>query len=163
MTPREFFPHMPDQVFDSWLSGFINERGWPFASVTDATTRTTFGKVLWGKKLSYWRDLQWLELKVSLIEIELDPRSQELTECIVGHINGLAKFEVPTESINDRFSSALRFINENDTLPGSVVAVIQPDATLRIADGHHRLAALSVAHKKEIIKFSVWTGIHVFP
>jgi len=27
MTPREFFPYMPDEVFEMWLAPFIQEIG----------------------------------------------------------------------------------------------------------------------------------------
>src|SRR4030095_4459549 len=39
MTPREFFPYMPDEVFEMWLAPFIQQIGWSFTKTTDDLSR----------------------------------------------------------------------------------------------------------------------------
>ena len=66
MTPREFFPTMPDEVFDMWLAPFIKQIGWPFSSLNDGLMETRWKYLLGNIPLSVWFSGKWHRVSINI-------------------------------------------------------------------------------------------------
>ena len=65
MIPRDFFPNMPDEVFNMWLEPISREYGWPFTKPTDVINESSnWFYVLCKRDLSFWVDICWYKIEI---------------------------------------------------------------------------------------------------
>lgn len=143
MTPREFFPHMPDTVFESWLAPFIEQIGWSFESL-DADLSSSRWKYLLGLiPLSVWHGCTWSLVKLNIAAVRINPSSQWAYQSIIDHCTTGA-FTAITANLQDtqeRFRACTEYVRTNGTIPAPIVAIVRNNM-LEVMDGNHRLAAL---------------------
>lgn len=153
MKPREFFPSMPDEVFEIWLQPALERYGWPF-SETNTSIDGTDWEEIFGSNISYtvFRNCRWAFT-------EIDMRKDLLHENSLSTIFKIAMAS-KTDSKNiealpctkEKFLKYLLWSKQHSKIKAPVIAV-KDGASYKLVDGHHRLAAyLSVnpAHRESI-------------
>lgn len=143
MTPREFFPHMPDAVFDSWLAPFIEQIGWPFENL-DADMSASRWKYLLGLiPLSDWHSFTWSLVKINIAAVKIDPYSQWAYQSIIDHCTTGALTEITAnlQNTKERFEACKEYVLTSGTIPAPIVGAFRNNM-LEVMDGNHRLAAL---------------------
>ncbi|MEZ5528431.1 MAG: ParB/RepB/Spo0J family partition protein [Porticoccaceae bacterium] len=155
MSPREFFPNMPDELFEIWIRPAIERYGWQFSessiSIEGTDWKEVFGSTI---NFSLFRKRPWTFT-------ELDMRKDLL------HKNSLCTIlqitEVATASSTDikvlpftreKFQEYALWAKQHSRIKAPVVAIKNgATGSYQLVDGHHRLAAyLSVnpAHRESI-------------
>jgi len=157
MKPREFFPNMPDEVFDNWLAPIINDHGWPFTSINDDLFSSDWIFKI-GNKFSL---KQWFECEWELTDIPLDNANFKhytlkiISEIIVNAVNG-----IPTETTDliggdERFRACASFYREYGKIPWPIV-IYKFSNFVRVLDGFHRLAAIFHVGYPHDFKVPAW-------
>jgi hypothetical protein len=157
MTPREFFPKMPDEVFDMWLSPFIEEIGWPFKSDTE-TTKGTRWENLFGidRSLRDWAACSWMLIDIDTSRFKISTSSQFTLHALIQSANGCKPAEmVNLSNTEQRFRACAEFIVESGRIPAPIIAVFSGDE-FDIIDGNHRIAALAHIGVPKGYKIPAW-------
>ena len=132
---RNTFPNFPEEVFTLWLDDRIKQNGWPPEGIE-------WQGFLFGKSPDYWKSLEWNKQFVSLRPEGMASKSLMLVMQIIeagrGTKNLLSTY-IPNTS--ERFKSALSFIKEHATTPGTPLLLSTEDG-IEVVDGNHRVAAL---------------------
>jgi hypothetical protein len=140
MTPREFFPNMPDEIFESWIQPKIKESGWPFQSKEDHTEGTNYSALLKNKSMAQWYGAFWKLQEFESTDIRFNRRSEDQIEAI-------AQDHPQFSGIIDTYSRRSRiveYINNFGSIPLPVVFRFDDLDITRfdVVDGIHRLAML---------------------
>ncbi|MCG7895322.1 MAG: hypothetical protein JAZ12_12795 [Candidatus Thiodiazotropha taylori] len=157
MTPREFFPRMPEEVFDMWLNPFIKNIGWPFKSRHEDISRTRW-KYLLGidRTLNDWVLCNWRLEEINISEKKLSPGSANMIQSIITHCTtGVLTETANLENTNERFRSCVEFIVAHSRIPLPIVAIINK-RQFKVIDGHHRVAALVHIGIPQNYKIPAW-------
>ncbi len=157
MTPREFFPNMPDEVFDLWLAPLIQGKGWPFNSITDDLQKTNWRYVLGiDSTLRDWASCSWSLIEINLSEIKLTNSGVNMIKAIIGYcVMGNQTVTANLENTKERFQACTEFFIENGTIPNPVVVKKTRDG-IEVIDGHHRLAAIAHVGAPKNLLIPAW-------
>ena len=140
--PRNFFPNMPDEVFEKWLEPIAKEYGWPFQSASDSTKDTKWFYVLGKLDLIFWVNAIWhmdmIDFKTVSLSYGTNLSINSIRQRVV---EGLPTFFSSVAGSEERFGAAADFIRATGTIPGAIVVLIR-NGQLEIVDGNHRIAAL---------------------
>ena len=145
MKPREFFPNMPSEVFDSWIAPLISGKGWPFKSIEDDLQSTSWRFVLGlDHTLKQWHECEWELITINLAEAKFTNGSMDMFKAIIGN----AAYGVPTETADientvNRFRACTAYIQKHGNIPLPII-VTNINGGYFVMDGNHRMAA--VAH-----------------
>lgn len=143
MTPREFFPHMPDEVFDSWLAPFIDQIGWPFETL-DADLSSSRWKYLLGLvPLPVWHGCTWSLETINIAAVQINPSSEWAYRSIIDHCTtgSLTTITANLQDTQERFRACTEYVRAHGTIPVPIIAIARNNM-LEVMDGNHRLAAL---------------------
>lgn len=143
MNPRDFFPHMPEEVFSAWLQPFIDQIGWPFTQES-TTTEGTRWKFLLGEL-----DLQELRCRrfffknidYKTLHDSFSPLTISIIESIVflGERTQTVPFNI--QNTGARFTACADFLRAHNTIPKPIIIDVRPTEAI-VLDGYHRLAAI---------------------
>ena len=143
MEPREFFPSMPDEVFDMWLAPFIAEIGWPFTEHNTDTTGTRWVNLLGETPLPQWMSCTWDLVDIDFRKIKISTSSQFALHAVIQFCTAGTHTEAANlANTKDRFRACADFIAANGRIPSPIVAIIRGEE-FDIVDGNHRIAALA--------------------
>lgn len=156
MTPREFFPKMPDAVYNMWLAPLVNEIGWPFSDHNtefgDSRWKYLFGRI----PISDWRSKDWHLIDLDWNNTPIDSMTVWLLDDIKKNcVAGSATMTAKVENTQMSFRTSVEFIHANRRLPKAVVAFFR-SGRLEIVDGTHRMAALLYVGIPEGYKVPTW-------
>lgn len=142
MKPREFFPDMPDEVFDVWLAPFIEKIEWPFTDV-NATLSGTRWNILFGEiPLCVWNQLVWTRLDLEFTKLDFNFFTTLAIESIIDHcVHGLSTGTANIHDTQERFFACAEFVRVHQTIPKPIVAIYKNNK-IEVMDGNHRIAAL---------------------
>ena len=151
-----FFPHMPGEVFDTWLRPIIAEHGWPFAAVTDAFPNRFWSDLFLGYPLSVWAYFRWSRHDSEVAGIPFPEQTTEILRTLLAFFRGDDSYGLFYASRDrTRIASALEYIREHRRLPGVLVGVFTP-AGFQLADGLHRVTAFLTLPDGSGITASYW-------
>ena len=142
MTPREFFPNMPDEVFEDWLGPLIEVKGWPFTSIDDDLQVTDLRYILGlDNTLREWCTCEWELTEIDPLKTKFTIGSIQMIQAIISHAAlGQQSATSNVENSTERFSACSAYINEHGNIPKPIV--IKPENEgYALMDGNHRLAA----------------------
>lgn len=128
---KRFFNNVPQEVFDIWLTEFIEARGWPPVGVN-------WDSLLGGYAPSEWQSFKWEKVLVDLSQVRWSEQSIQV-------IKGLAdarfgKIDNAYQNIENsdiRMKNIHDYIKKTRKLPGALI-LIKDDAWV-IIDGCHRM------------------------
>ena len=143
MKPREFFPNMPDELFDKWLHPIIEAQGWPFSSTSDDLQASDW-KYNFGinHTLKQWTECEWELVEIPLIFANFKSFTLDtISDIISNAVEGIPTCTTDLIGGKDRFWACASFYRANGTVPWPIV-VYELDDFIRIVDGFHRLAAI---------------------
>jgi len=129
------FPNFPDEVFTLWLEDRVKQSGWPPEGIE-------WQGFLFGQSPEYWKSLQWSKLTLTVSPELMASKSFSLAMHIIEAGKGtksILSAYIPNTA--DRFKSALSFVTENATTPGTPLLLLAQDG-IEVIDGNHRIAAL---------------------
>ncbi len=161
MKPREFFPNMPNEVFDTWLNPIIEEKGWPYSSLNDDLQATEWKYILGiNTSLMSWFKCRWVFMELIAESLKLDKSNLAMIEAIVRH----SAFGETTMAANimdtqERFRACTAFFTEQGLIPRPVV-LKRIDSGFYILDGHHRLAAVAHVGLSNNLLIPSWVTEH---
>jgi len=158
MKPRDFFPNMPDEVFELWLAPLIEGKGWPFKSIEDDLQTTRWRYVLGlDYSLRQWAKCSWELMEIDLSQSSFTNGSISMVKAIIGHaVNNLPTETANVENTKERFSSCVSYIKEHGTIPKPIILTRVSDG-FNVMDGNHRMAAIAFT-KPENIKILAWVA-----
>ena len=134
MTPREFFPYMPDEVFEMWLAPFIQQIGWSFTKITDDLSGTRWNTLLRDIPLDVWNQLIWSRIDVEFTKIEFAVFNKLAIEDIIGHcVHGRSTATANLPNTKERFRACAEFIRVHKTIP-KPIAVMSRDKKIEVID-----------------------------
>lgn len=143
MIPRDFFPHMPDEVFDTWLAPLAEDYGWPFKKSQDCIKETKWFVIFGNYDLEFWTSVKWRIISTQLHpEIFANGTCFRLNSIIQFCTEGVPTFTANLQGTVERFRACTDFIRANRKLPRPIVAITRNRIEFEIIDGHHRIAAL---------------------
>jgi hypothetical protein len=158
MIPRNFFPNMPDEVFEMWLDPIAEEYGWPFKSPSDSTKETKWGGVFRGAPLSFWADTTWCRKQINLTTDPINRHSEYLIRTLLhGYTNGVPTLIADVADTEKRVRSCADYIRTYGNIPKPVVAIIR-DREIDIVDGYHRITALLHVGPPQIFIVPAWVA-----
>ena len=142
MVPREFFPTMPDEVFDMWIAPFIVRIGWPFTTLDDNIELAPEWKYkLVRIPLAKWATGTWRLGKINGIANPFEAFQSLMLDQIISHcVHGKYTLGASSENAKERFDACASFIEANGFVPKPIACVAQY-GVLKILDGNHRAAA----------------------
>jgi hypothetical protein len=156
MTPREFFPHMPDEVFEMWLAPFIQQIGWPFTKITDDLSGTRWSILLKDIPLHVWNQLIWSRVDVEFSKINFAAFNKLAFEDIIGHcVHGRSTATANLPNTKERFRACAEFIRVHQTIP-KPIAVMSRNNKIEVIDGIHRIAALLHVGLPKGYRLPIW-------
>ena len=157
MQPREFFPNMPNEVFDDWLAPLIEAKGWRFTSIEDDLQATELRYILGiDSTLKEWCTCDWELKEINLTEIKLTMGSLEMVGAIITHAAlGKPSTTSNVENTVERFNNCTRYIKENGNIPKPIILKPEGDGFM-LMDGNHRLAALIYLKPSKATKIPAW-------
>jgi hypothetical protein len=156
MTPREFFPYMPDEVFEMWLEPFIQQFGWPFTKITDDLSGTGWSILLRDNSLHDWNQLIWSRLDVEFTKIDFAIETREVIQSIIGHcVHGLPTRTANPQNTKERFTACTEFVRLHNTIPKPIL-VISRNNKIKVIDGNHRIAALLHVGMPKGYRLPIW-------
>ncbi|MGH7182066.1 MAG: hypothetical protein ACREJN_08825 [Nitrospiraceae bacterium] len=142
MKPREFFPNMPDEVFDMWLAPFIEKIGWPFTDVSADLSGTRWNILLGEIPLYVWNRLAWSRVDLEFTKLDFTFCAELAIESIVDNcVHGLTTGTENLQNTKERFWACAEFIRVHQTIPKPIVAIYK-NKKIEVMDGNHRIAAL---------------------
>jgi len=144
MTPRDFFPHVPDEMFDMWLAPLIQEIGWPFSDLNASLLGSRWELLLSQIPLSTWYQLNWELSKIEIVKIKSNFNVATLDgiESIINHCAfGLDTPVANLPNTKERFRAIADYIRIHKTIPKPVVLIYR-SRRVEIMDGCHRFASL---------------------
>ena len=132
---RQLFPHMPEQLFDSWIAAKFHLNGWPFP--TDLSMcRLPFAGYTLGQLAGFRRVESVCQLE------DIEDLSIATAEAVKKHAaDGLPTPAARISGTKQRFFDCVAFIHKNGVVP-SRLAGERRGGAIQIFDGYHRLAAL---------------------
>ena len=150
MTPREFFPNMPDEVFEMWIEPMIDSKGWPFTESNLSTVGTKWFHVFgFEYPLTYWRAIKWSLVELEIFTEKVNDNTHAVFHCIALHgITG--RYTTVTAGLTDsqlRFRACAEFIKDKGILPKPIIAIREKNGSLKIIDGNHRISAYILINK----------------
>ncbi len=156
LSPREFFPKMPDEVFGMWLSPFLAKIEWPFTSTSDDFGQTRWKFLLGNIPLSVWFSGEWKRVDVDINSAPIGPMSILMANEIISHCTTNAQtMTANLQDTKERFRTCTSFVRENKTIPAPLITMLR-GGYLEILDGNHRLAALRYINSPEINWVPCW-------
>ena len=156
MTAREFFPTMPDEVFDIWLAPFISQIGWPFKATSDDIGESNWKYLLGNVPLSVWFSGSWKRVSIDITTAPIAPMSILMADEIISHCTtGAQTMTANIKNTKERFRACTDFVQTNGTIPVPFIAAIR-NGCLEIFDGNHRLAALRYVKSTQIKWVPCW-------
>jgi len=156
MTPREFFPYMPDEVFEMWLAPFIQQIGWSFTKITDDLSGTRWNTLLRDIPLDVWNQLIWSRIDVEFTKIEFAVFNKLAIEDIIGHcVHGRSTATANLPNTKERFRACAEFIRVHKTIP-KPIAVMSRGKKIEVIDGNHRIAALLHVGLPKGYRLPIW-------
>ena len=143
MKPREFFPNMPDELFNKWLLPFIEAQGWPFNSISDDLQASDWKNNLGiNHTLKQWSECEWELISIPLILTNFKLHTlQTIFDIITFSVKGIPTSTANLERTQERFWACASFYREHNTVPWPIV-IYEFDEFIRVVDGFHRLAAI---------------------
>lgn len=103
MTPREFFPRMPDEAFDVWLAPLVAQVGWPFSEIGDPLTGR-WQHFLSNIPLNRWHAFTWQLREIELTQKAIAFSSLMLCDDIRNHCaSGAQTMTANLENTKERF------------------------------------------------------------
>jgi hypothetical protein len=140
--PKSIFPKMPQEVFGLWIAPHISVYGWPFVSVKDSLSGTSWQSFFLGRSLEHWANLDWQLSSITPSETVLFADTIWRIEGIVGYCAyGRRTSQSNIHETEKRFLACASFIKEHRKFPCPIVGIARPDC-IELIDGHHRMAAL---------------------
>lgn len=160
MIPRDFFPYMPDEIFDVWLQPIADDYGWPFKKSNESTKGTKWAGVFGDHNLDFWTSAKWSfrELVFSP-ELFTDFCQFRLKSIRKGFEEGIPTLWVGVADTKERFRACADFIRANGAIPGSIIVLDRGGFGLDVVDGNHRVAALLHVGIPSGYKIPVWIPI----
>jgi hypothetical protein len=156
MTPREFFPYMPDEVFEMWLAPFIQQIGWPFTKITDDLAGTRWSILLGDISLHVWNQLIWSRIDGEFTKIEFSLASREAVQSIIRHcVHGVSTGTANLPNTKERFKACAEFVRVHKTIP-KPIAVISRNQKIEVIDGIHRIVALLHVGLPKGYRLPIW-------
>lgn len=156
------FPNMPHEVFDTWLAPIIEHSGWPFVSVADPFPSVMWSDLFFQIPLAFWAQFRWRRHDGSLGTTLFHPASMQLVGAIAGFDTGdpfqRAHTKACVRSITNtaqRLSRATEYATMHQRTPGVLIG-IQIGRSIRLVDGHHRVAGAFRAPNPNITTFTCW-------
>ncbi|WNC71443.1 hypothetical protein RGQ13_15120 [Thalassotalea psychrophila] len=159
MKPREFFPNMPDEVFEIWLAPLIEGKGWPFKTVEDDLQATNWRYVLGiDFTLRQWIDCTWELIDINLPQSKFTNGSISMATAIVGNAAyGKLTDTANVENTKERFQSCVSYIKEHGNIPTPIILTRINDG-FSVMDGNHRLAAILFTVNPLDIVIKAWVA-----
>ncbi|MCP3932154.1 MAG: ParB N-terminal domain-containing protein [Bacteroidetes bacterium] len=159
MIPRDFFPNMPDELFEDWLEPIIEKKGWPFTSIDDDLKETDF-LYIFGLDNTFrdWCTCEWELREVDLQQTKLTDGSVRMISAIITHcVHGKQSSTSNVEKSSERFNACVSYIKEHGNIPKPIV--LQPgDESYFLMDGNHRLSALLYLNMVATTKVPAWVA-----
>lgn len=142
MIPRNFFPNMPDEVFEMWLNPISEYYGWPFKKPSDPIEGTIWAKMFSAYDLNFWVTANWRLDNIAIFENTFtNSTCFRLNSIITRCVEGLPTFTANVEGAEERFRTCAGYIRANGNIPKPIIALIK-NGEVEIIDGYHRIAAL---------------------
>ena len=158
MSPREFFPKMPDEVFDMWLFPLIEHIGWPYSELSDDILGSRWEMLLGQIQLNRWHSFNWELRHVVLTPNTLAHSSLMKINGIHDHcVRNAFTMEANLKNTKERFRACTEFFIANGRIPLPCVAIPR-HGRLELVDGHHRLAALRKYGKFDIYAVPIYAA-----
>lgn len=156
MKPREFFPNMPDEMFDMWLAPFIEKIGWPFTDVNADLSGTRWDIFLGEIPLCVWNQLVWSRLDLEFTKLDFDIFTKLAIESVIDHcVHDRSTGTENLQNTKERFSACAEFVRVHQTIPKPIVAIYENNK-IKVMDGYHRIAALLHVGVPNGYKVPVW-------
>jgi hypothetical protein len=158
MNAREFFPNMPDEVFETWIGPLVEEVGWPFSSFEENLQSSDWRYRLGiNKDLRDWRDAPWARESLDLANLMLTSSSLDMINNIIKNCHqGMRSSTENLLNTKNRFNKCKSYIESKRCLPCPVVLEKLGEG-YSIWDGHHRISALVVANQNSIpVALDAW-------
>ena len=164
LTPRECFPHMPDELFDMWIKPEITSHGWPFGGDETIVSNPTWAKYLRDLGPHFWRGVHWNLVHPSFVGIPIEERAIKVARMLseVGRKfveTGVAEATLVPNS-PQKVAALADVTKSNERLPKPLVCLVQGNEWW-LMDGHHRLGALFLLNQQDAIPFDCWLGTYV--
>lgn len=156
---RGMFPLMPDEVFSVWLGEIIAFQGWPFRSLGDSIHIQNWAGLLLDRPLAHWAQAAWSSyLLQGSGDLRLDPDSAGLcVQVMMGAFSGSNLVRgCELRDSSQRVQKHRASLEETNRFTGFITAW-DCGGILRIADGHHRIAALWLSGRQDIA-IPVWAA-----
>jgi hypothetical protein len=146
MKPREFFPNMPDEVFNIWLQPALEKYGWPFSYPITSVESTSWEEIF-GSNIAFrlFSNCHWAftELvighaafhKESIDQIDLIFYNATAADTPVIHLSG------NRQSSRQIFERYALFSKQSGQIAAPIIVTPVAGGQLKIVDGHHRLSA----------------------
>lgn len=154
---RIMLSNMPDAVFDTWLLPIIEDRGWPFTTVTDAL----FG--VWAgyfrcSTLKEFSDLLWYRETLTIDSCVLHPSSKRFIDLAVLYksTDFWADIAPPFKKTKPSLAWHMSHIERTGKLCAPLVLTTTPRGFI-VHDGSHRLAALLSMNRADV-PIDAWIG-----
>lgn len=156
MIPRQFFPNVPDEVFDMWLIPLAKDYGWPFENIHEETKDTKWYHTLGGLPLSFWHSAEWELTQRDLLSMPFSFITKfVLRSLIEQYQSGSHTVVANLERTKERFGACADFIITNGIIPKPII-VLERNGAFEIVDGNHRVAALLHVGVPQNYKVPMW-------
>jgi hypothetical protein len=158
---KSMLPHLPDEVFDSWLLPIIRDHNaWPYFNVLSPHPTDQWRRYFGLFTLHDISNFVWDKVPFITFAMDcLDPISNNTIDILIE--NNVHNFDA-TGSYNvrnsqSRFFGLVEFIKRTNSIPAPIIG-INTDRGLRILDGNHRLSALTFLGMRGRVQCDTWVG-----
>ncbi|HET6407439.1 MAG TPA: hypothetical protein VFG14_06125 [Chthoniobacteraceae bacterium] len=158
MLPPRFFPNIPSELLELWLSPIAFEYGWPFRSLDDSMQGTKWRYIFPKMTLRELSELVWIEERIDLASKPFTQGSLDAVKGLIQqHVLGLDTLYGNIANTQERFRACAAFIREHGDLPAPI-AVVDTGTAYDLLDGNHRLAALLHVGLPPGFQAPAWVG-----
>ena len=153
-----FFPSMPESVFEMWLEPIIESYGWPFTSINDDMKLTKWAFIFGlNTTLREWHDIQWDKclIKRSFIKNMMANSLFMPNEIYIYAVHGQQTKAAGLFESKKRFWAVASFLEHHGCFPKPLV-FRRTGQSLSLLDGNHRLATLLHVPAPEMTEIPAW-------
>lgn len=151
---------MPEEVFNLYFRPLIDDKGWPFSSISDSAINTIWDQYFDHMTLCQINDFRWHRDRLLINENILYPASNSLINMII--LDNVFDYDTPIRrQVSDskiKFWGLIEYIKRTGVFPAPVV-LVRTDGLFRILDGNHRIAALFALGLNNDFPCDAWIGL----
>lgn len=157
MNPRDFFPHMPDEVFSAWLQPFIDQIGWPFTQESTTALGTRWQFLFGGLELQELKQRRFFfdSIDQEALYAQFTPLTISIIDSIILSDKQRHAVALDIENTGVRFTACADYLRRYNTIPAPIIIDIQLTEAV-VLDGYHRLAAIRHINPPKPFMIPAW-------